>query len=174
MHCKETASCLSLPVVMVLALLLPVLAAATGEFGALKEVLGEFGQRDVVNNLLHKISTLQVITLMQALGFATLGKALLPANAQNRQPTQPMMQGNARDVLCHTVHTQQPFTSGLSECACYTQWTRGAGLQKWSCCSMSLEYWSPCSAIAVCRAPWQRPTPSAGSCTTSWWRSRAT
>lgn len=68
-----------------------MLAAATGEFGALKEVLGEFGQRDVVNNLLHKISTLQVITLMRALGFATLGKALLPA------------------IVCQTQLTALPF-----------------------------------------------------------------
>ena len=30
-----------------------------GEFAALKEVLGDAGQRDVVNNLLSKISTLQ-------------------------------------------------------------------------------------------------------------------
>lgn len=68
-----------------------MLAAATGEFGALKEVLGEFGQRDVVNNLLHKISTLQVIPPMPALGFAMLGKAPLPAIACQTQLTQPWM-----------------------------------------------------------------------------------
>ena len=31
----------------------------SGEFSALKEVLGESGQRDVVNNLLRKITVLQ-------------------------------------------------------------------------------------------------------------------
>lgn len=74
----------------------PLLPPA-GEFAALKEVLGDAGQRDVVNNLLSKISTLQA--------------AVAAAEATRRKLHNELVEirGNVRGV--HAGHASACFTS---------------------------------------------------------------